>query len=358
MPRVSQRTHRAENVSWLRAAALALGLVLGAATASAQNALPSNPHGTLPKGADCSDCHTATNWKTVHASTRFNHNRDTRFALTGKHVNVPCASCHLDQRFDQPKIAATQCASCHADVHRGNLLGECVRCHNTSSFRDVPALAIHARTSFPLTGAHLQVPCEGCHRTDQNGAYTAVDRDCLACHRSTLASASTIDHSGFSTNCDQCHSPFAWQGGVVFDHVTASHGFALLGTHAALRCVSCHLPGASGLRFNPPPTGVNDCYSCHQPDYLGAHGGKGYPTSCIDCHNVNNWSSSFNHSGFFNLTSGAHQNVACNVCHNVAGDFTTFSCTGCHAQAATASIHAGRTGYSYDSPSCYRCHKG
>ena len=357
---MSQRAPGAKNLSWTaRAVVLVAALALGANTAAAQAPPPSNPHGTLPKGSDCSDCHTATAWKTVRASTKFDHNRDTRFALTGKHAGVPCVGCHLDERFDQPKIAATRCASCHADVHRGNLVGECVRCHNTSSFRDVPAIAIHARTAFPLTGAHLQVPCEGCHRTEQNGAYTALDRDCLACHSSTLASANTIDHSTFSPNCDQCHTPFAWQGGVLFDHITASHGFALLGAHAALRCASCHLTGARGLRFNPPPTGVNDCYSCHQPDYQRAHGGQGFPTTCTQCHSMNDWSSNFDHSSFFTITAGAHQGVACNVCHSVAGDFSTFTCLVCHEHNQTAmnTTHSGRAGYSYDSPSCYRCHK-
>jgi hypothetical protein len=52
--------------------------------------------------------------------------------------------------------------------------------------------------------------------------------------------------------------------------------------------------------------------------------------------------------------------VTCNDCHG-GSSFAQFDCLGCHAhsdQTALASLHlgAGVTGFSYDSPSCYRCH--
>jgi hypothetical protein len=336
---------------------LAIAMILAPARwASAQEARPNNPHGTFRAGVDCSDCHTAKDWKTLQTSLRLDH---SRFPLVGKHAGVSCARCHLDLQFDEPKIAANQCAACHSDIHRGNMNGECVRCHTTTTFREVPAVAIHNRTGFPLSGAHLQAPCEGCHRTERNGAFTAVPRDCAACHRSAIASAAGVDHSGFGTNCSACHAPFSWSGGVAFDHTVLSHGFSLDGAHRTLRCQSCHLTGSSALRFSPPPTGTTDCYACHQPDYQRVHAGNGFPTTCTGCHDVNSWASNFNHDGsFFPIASGAHRGTSCNTCHTTPGDFKTFTCITCHehAQSAMDSKHRGRSNYAYDSQACYRCH--
>ena len=325
--------------------------------ARGQNVATGNPHGALPANADCSDCHTAAGWKTTRPASKFDHGRDTRFPLTGMHAAVRCTGCHLDLRFDEPRVALAQCESCHADVHRGNLVGACVRCHNTRSFHDVPAVAVHNRTAFPLMGAHLQAPCESCHRTERNGAYTAVARDCVSCHQSALAQA-TIDHSSFPRDCTTCHSPFAWSGGVSFDHALAAHGFRLEGAHALLRCASCHLPGGSTLRFTPAPAGSTDCFACHQPDYQRAHAGNGYPTTCTGCHHVTSWSSNFNHDQAFPISSGAHRGNSCATCHPTPGNFQAFTCLTCHehAKASMDSKHQGRSGYAYDSPSCYRCH--
>jgi hypothetical protein len=337
--------------------ALVLAFTAGWTTrGAAQDPAPRNPHGALGQGVDCADCHTADKWTVLRAQLKLSHKR---FPLTGKHAGVSCAGCHLDLRFDEPKFGANQCGACHADVHRGNMNGECVRCHNSSTFREVPAVAIHSRTGFPLTGAHLQSPCEGCHRTEQNGAYSAVARDCASCHRSASAAAAGVDHSVLPADCSQCHAPFSWSGGVVFDHTTASHGFSLLGAHQSLRCQSCHPTGSGALRFSPAPTGTNDCYACHQPDYQRAHAGNGFPTTCTGCHDMNSWTSNFNHDAtFFPIASGAHRGTACTTCHNVPSDFKTFTCLTCHehSQTAMASRHSGRSNYAYDSQACYRCH--
>jgi hypothetical protein len=325
--------------------------------ASAQNAVPSNPHGTMAKGVDCADCHTAANWKVLRAQLKLDH---SRFPLAGKHSGVPCARCHLDLRFDEPKIAPTQCASCHADVHRGNMNGECVRCHTATTFREVPSMAIHNRTGFPLSGAHLQTPCEGCHRTERNGAYTAVPRDCLACHRATLAAASaSVDHSGFPSDCTQCHGPMGWRD-AAFDHTVLSRGFNLLGAHARIACSACHI-GRSALRFVPAPTGQSDCNACHQSDYRQAHPTGGFPTACATCHTVNSWGgATFDHAALSHgfVLVGAHQTAACSSCHIQPGNALKFSqpagandCATCH-QSDYTRAHAG-TGFPTTCSSCH-----
>ena len=349
----------------MRALHVMLALACAAAPRSGaiaqQTAMPNNPHGPLRPGVDCSDCHSTADWKTMRRDAKFDHARDTRFPLTGKHIAVPCARCHLDFRFDEPKATPGQCAACHVDVHRGNLAGECSRCHTTSSFRDVQGVALHQRTRFPLTGAHLQVPCESCHKTDRGGAYTAVARECVACHKQARDAASTasVDHSGFAQDCSQCHATLSWAGGTRFNHAAVARGFVLDGAHALQRCAVCHTIPGFALRFAPPPTGRNDCVACHRPDYNRAHG-SGWPTDCASCHNVSNWDASFDHAGFFPINSGAHRGTwsSCATCHTTSGDFKVFTCLVCHAhdQSLMDAKHSGRSGYSYNSQSCYNCH--
>lgn len=348
----------------LRALTPLVLLLLGAARAAAQQpALPTNPHGTLPAGMDCIACHTAEAWRPLRRDPAFDHARDTRFSLTGRHESASCARCHLGLRFDEPRAAASDCASCHVDVHRGNLAGACSRCHNTTDFRDVEAVTLHQRTGFPLTGAHVTTPCESCHRTERSGSYTAVARSCVSCHRPALAAAtaSGVDHTAFPTDCAQCHVTMSWAGGASFDHVTASGGFQLLGVHAGQRCASCHTTPGFALRFTPPPAGDQDCVACHQSDYQGAHAGSGFPTTCTTCHAPTSWASAIAHdANFFPIYSGAHRGKwsSCATCHVAPGDFTVFNCLSCHEhrQSAMDEKHQGRTGYSYDSQACYSCH--
>jgi hypothetical protein len=337
-------------------------LAFAAVTPGAQQVpIPTNPHGALRAGVDCADCHTATAWKPIRRDPKFDHTKDTKFELTGKHVTASCARCHLGLRFDEPKVAPADCASCHVDVHRGNLPGACSSCHNTDDFRDVEVVSLHQRTAFPLTGAHVTTPCEACHKTDRGGAYTAVPRDCVSCHRPALAqaAASGVDHSGFPTDCAQCHATLSWAGGATFDHPTVSGGYVLEGAHARQRCATCHTTPGFGLLFSPPPVNNRDCIACHQNDYQAEHGGSGFPTTCVTCHSVSSWASTLDHDAReFPIYSGAHRGKwsSCATCHVSPGDFTTFTCLQCHLKPKTDSDHQGENGYSYDSQACYRCH--
>lgn len=330
-------------MSTIRRVLIALLLAGSAGTAGAQQApLPTNPHGPLRPGVDCSDCHTSADWKTLRPDPKFDHGQVSRFALTGQHATVTCASCHLDLRFDEPKAGPTECATCHVDVHRGNLGPDCTSCHNTTAFRDVESFTLHQRTAFPLTGAHVQTPCEACHKTERNGVFTAVPRDCVACHTATLdrAAASGVDHGGFPRDCAQCHVTLTWSGGTVFDHVSVSRGYVLEGAHARGRCASCHTTPGFALRFAPPPTSNQDCVACHLPDYQQEHGNDGYPTTCTDCHNPNSWDADFDHTvvgrGF--ALQGAHTSAPCSSCHVQPGNALRFSpaptgngdCVSCH----------------------------
>lgn len=85
-------------------------------------------------GVNCGGCHNPNGWE----HWRFDHARQTRFPLTGRHAKTPCNACHKEKR-----AAATapphECYGCHAtdDAHSGAYGRACERCHATDSFRNV-----------------------------------------------------------------------------------------------------------------------------------------------------------------------------------------------------------------------------
>lgn len=89
--------------------------------------------GTLGTPANCRTCHTTSTWK----AWSFDHDRASRFALTGKHKGLVCSACHV--RAGDPAKLGVQCVTCHRrnDVHHGGFGEDCERCHVTSSFRDI-----------------------------------------------------------------------------------------------------------------------------------------------------------------------------------------------------------------------------
>lgn len=342
-------------------AGLAIALIAALPGGARAQQAAGNPHGRLPAGNDCTACHTQRSWRPLKRTLDFDHNASTKFMLLGRHEKASCGSCHLDLRFDMPRLSEADCASCHVDVHQGRFVAGCPACHNATSFNDVAGMTLHSRTSFPLTGAHMQISCESCHRDDVAGAYTSLNTDCIACHASDFAAAASIDHvaNGFPTNCDGCHGNLSWGGGTMFDHVTASGGFALLGAHGRLDCSMCHaLPGMQ--LAVPTPSGQNDCIACHQADYDREHTGSSFPVTCSNCHSVSTWSgATFNHSQWFPIAAGPHSSARdCATCHVQPGDYRVFTCFNCHehSQDRMDARHDEEPRYVYDSNACYSCH--
>jgi len=330
------------------------------AGAGAQQAVTQSPHGTLRADLECITCHSVEGWDRPDLS-RFDHDRATSFPLTGRHADLQCSFCHLSARFDEPKARLSECAQCHLDVHQGALGDNCVECHDTGSFREVRGVAVHLRTSFPLTGAHLQVTCASCHPGDERGVFVVRDITCYSCHRADYEGASPVNHvaNDFPTTCEQCHTTLAWQFGVQFDHITVSNGFPLEGRHAEIRCESCHDPVTMAPLF--PTRDPNDCYTCHVQDYNREHGG-GFPTTCVDCHTVQGWGGAeFDHSLIGFPLNNVHESVSCEKCHVVPGFQLVFQpaptspddCIACH-QADYDREHAG-SGFP---TTCLTCHDG
>jgi hypothetical protein len=213
-------------------------------------------------GENCATCHGNDTWQAVS----FDHARDAKFALTGRHARVDCHACHT-ARVAVQKLP-TDCASCHrgADVHGGAQRVACDSCHGTDGWREDLRFD-HDLSSFPLLGMHVMVGCGQCHATR---AYAGTPHECVACHRS-----SDVHQGSLGTKCESCHSPNGWKV-WDFDHNLQTK-FALTGRHARLECGECHRAGAASMRL---PT---DCASCHRDNdvHLGQFGAQ-----CQRCHNT------------------------------------------------------------------------
>ncbi len=302
---------------------------------------------------DCSMCHATVNW----SGATFNHTTQTTFPLTGAHIAVPCATCHVNNVFAG---LSTACISCHLKDWQGTTNPNhaaaafpqtCDTCHTTTNW--LGATFDHtAQTKFPLTGAHINVPCATCH---VNNVFAGLSTACVSCHLTDFQTTTDPNHvaAGFPQDCSMCHTTVNWSG-ATFNHTTQTT-FPLTGAHISVPCSTCHVNNV----FAGLPTA---CISCHLKDWQGTtdpnHAAAGFPQTCDTCHTTTNWlGATFDHTAQtkFPLT-GAHINVACNVCHvnNVFAGLST-ACVSCHLtdfQTTTDPNHVAG-GFSQD---CQVCH--
>lgn len=236
------------------------------------------PHKKFP--ADCGICHVPDRWDVIRGDFEFDHEKETGYALEGAHALAACLRCHND-RGPVKVYLERGCGGCHVDVHQGTLGMECTRCHNQDNWSPVGLVLDHARTRFPLSGAHAVAPCEGCHPRATVGIYVGAPVECHFCHQEQVARA-VPNHvvNGWQRDCTRCHDLTTWNRAPGFSH----DFFPLTGAHATVSCIQCH-PGG---RFVAIPT---TCFSCHQRDYIAApnHVSNGFSTDCTQCHNTTAW---------------------------------------------------------------------
>jgi hypothetical protein len=266
-----------------------------------------DPHGGK-LGAACGNCHEPTAW----AHVRFDHDK-TKFALRDAHRDVTCAACHAGNRYAG---TPTSCASCHSpdDVHRGGRGPDCASCHTTVAWKT--SKFDHAKEAhFPLTGAHAEVPCQGCHTTPN--MKDPVPKDCAGCHRKDDAHATR-----FGDACETCHGTSAWKP-TTFDHARDGK-FELTGSHAKLSCDACHTAVVAKQKLG------TDCVACHRT--TDAHAGR-LGTDCAACHGVDGWRKDviFDHDLTHYPLVGLHVAVPCHACHtSPAYKGVATDCNGCH----------------------------
>ena len=343
-------------------------------------------------GPACQGCHSLEEWRRLSApeASRAFHDR-TRYPLRGAHATVACGACHGSgpgARFRG--MAFERCTDCHADAHLGQLAaapaagpgrGTCDRCHGVEGW--LPArfeVEDHARTAYPLVGAHRAVACALCHPKDPalEGEAAALRarpgaerraprvslarlriadaRDCRSCHRDPHAGQFPEQMAG--RGCEACHGVAGWRP-ARFDH--ARTRLPLDGKHTHAACVACHRPAADGVvRYAAAPVA---CAGCHADVHAGqlARGGT---TDCARCHVTDGWRERLRFAHTRPFTSfaleGKHR-VACEKCHPAAQAAPGVTvrryrplpaaCEGCHAD-----FHRGAFRTPDGATRCAACH--
>jgi len=303
---------------------------------------PLVPHKTFP--ADCGICHVPERWDILKPDFSFDHAKETGVKLEGAHEGAACLRCHNDFGPVEEYVARG-CQGCHTDIHRSQLGSDCLECHNVNDWRPAGALAEHAKTRFPLVGAHIAVACEKCHELAPTGTYRGTPTQCQICHADDALRSAAFDHAanGWTTRCERCHFPTGWSG-ANFTHAF----FPLTGGHAGLACTECH----PGNDFRPIPS---DCFSCHSDEFTGApnHVAGNYSHDCLKCHSRSTWEGArFDHS-FFPL-SGGHSGLTCVQCHTsgTTGPIPN-TCISCHSDDYTSAPNHVASNYSQV---CTQCH--
>lgn len=145
-------------------------------------------------GTQCENCHTEVNWQDP---LFFDHDL-CPFPLLGAHDEAECENCHETQEY---RDTVTTCVTCHAedDPHGGNFDDQCGACHNPVAW-DIWTFDHDLKTDFPLTGAHVNVACDDCHRSSL-AKMKSTNGSCGDCHRSN-----DVHDGEFGPDCGRCHS--------------------------------------------------------------------------------------------------------------------------------------------------------
>jgi hypothetical protein len=239
---------------------------------------------TTGKSSGCTGCHTEKSWKEIIG---FDHAR-TDFPLEGAHQKVTCAKCHSGKqpatgmksvRFDE---APRQCAGCHPDSHQNEFAAQkevsqkvdaaagspsgCTGCHTQNSWKEIIGFD-HARTDYPLEGAHRKVSCAKCHSGKQpatgmkNVRFDEAPRQCAGCHED-IHGGQFVSGSN-PPDCAKCHQVQQWQPSL-FNHNTQST-YKLEGAHRKVPCKECHAKtqaagGRQTIVYKKTP---RECSACH-----------------------------------------------------------------------------------------------
>ncbi len=330
-----------------------------------------------PPGAACVKCHSDHNgekFAMIHwdpTPKGFDHSK-TGYVLDGKHASVTCRNCHAPQHIAANARALLKnkdlsrtymglsptCTTCHEDHHQGRLGPNCLRCHNTTTWKGAKIdenTFDHSMTRFPLTGKHRTTPCEKCHKPGDDGlpVYAGIKfQYCIDCHLDP--------HKGeFKQDCDFCHTTSTWNKSTFttrFDH--SKTDYPLIGKHVEVACVDCHKNGDFKTKIP-----FSACSDCHKPDpHSGQFAKRPDGGKCESCHTVAGWSPSTftvaDHAKTeFPLVS-PHTRVKCADCHIPAGKETKFKikfalCVDCHEDE-----HDGQFVANPWRNRCEQCHAG
>ncbi len=241
-------------------------------------------------GVTCAACHTTKTF----AVTTFTHANRRPF-FDGMHAPLTCAQCHVKTMAPARTTAsaavrvgfvatATACASCHADPHLGQLRASCDTCHTVTTAKFAVTNFAHGATRFPLTGKHVPVACEKCHKVETgtfpSGPGTArrmngIADGCTTCHEDP--------HRGqLDRTCVTCHSTATFAV-LRYTHKNARQLRDFFAGRHDVPCAQCHTPiGATGATSASRAANYKvstSCTACHTDVHRGALG-----PDCAACH--------------------------------------------------------------------------
>lgn len=244
-----------------------------------------------------------------------------------------CLDCHKKIAADRDAKEGFHWLSLEARTQR------CSHCHSDHKGRDFDSIQLdktafdHSKTDYPLSGAHITVACDSCHKPDK--LYRDAPSACVSCHKSEDRHAGAL-----GDKCETCHEASAWTKVKPFDHDRTK--FKLTGAHNKTACASCHAgehwKGVSGV-----------CVDCHraQDTHHGTYGAK-----CEACHSTKTWSTiGFDHDKDTKFPLLAkHISTPCNKCHTKDPKLEKLgtTCIACHKKE---DVHKGRLG-----KECQTCH--
>lgn len=274
--------------------------------------LAQSHHGNLREPLrDCARCHTARSWTQLQVPLRFDHARDTAYALRGAHAQADCQRCHAKVEqvasakraapaagplFALPAERFHDCQPCHTkrSPHGGSFGPRlCKGCHSEARGWSARLFRHGEEAGFALLGKHADARCADCHRKNQS---EPPQSRCGDCHGHNNVHGARFAQQG---DCNTCHSPTAWSDNV-FDH-QARTGFALDNRHTANTlgdCLKCHrrnrgsLSGFESLHLlsaTGPKASLGlrvDCRGCHahKQQHEGSRTPEQRTRPCLSCH--------------------------------------------------------------------------
>ncbi len=281
---------------------------------------------------DCSRCHSFKGWKDLE---RFNHDRDSKYPLQGKHEGVKCDKCHPNARYKVSRF--NECITCHKDPHADKPV--CSECHTPEGWKKIKM--DHSKTKYPLIGKHLDVSCEKCHRKGQLTGLPVENCNSGFCHEDPHKDQFK------DRRCESCHNVKGWKPSLSSHSANEYRGFKLDGKHSTVKCEKCHISG----HYKPIDHRHCDTAGCHTDEHKGQFHGK----QCESCHTAEGWKpSTFSHSspGYkgFKLI-GKHSTVKCEKCHS-GGRYNPVKYDRCNSPDCHQDIHKGK----FAGVTCESCH--